>query len=144
MNLLSPGNSSVVNPVTTMIFVLELVVGYTGAKKETCFKFLRVPVYLMQYDLLSILTPFLLKSAKKWDSAVQKTKSEEGGLSGVLKMAIWTKYLILHHTVLILGLSCYLFGVKESICESSEKIRPSVFVKNGRLSSNWRRRALCV
>ena len=32
----------------------------------------------MQYDLLSILTPFLLKSVKKWDGAVQKTKSEEG------------------------------------------------------------------
>ena len=36
----------------------------------------------MQYDLLSILTPFLLKSAKKWDSAVQKTKLDEGGLWG--------------------------------------------------------------
>ena len=45
-------------------FIL-LVVGYTGAKKGSCFKFLRVPAYLMQYDLLSILTPFLLKSAKK-------------------------------------------------------------------------------
>ena len=82
----------------------------------------------MQYDLLSILTPFLLKSAKKWDSAVQKTQSDEGGPWGVLKMEIWTKYLILHHTVLILVLSC-IFLVKESICESSEKIGPSVFVK---------------
>ena len=84
----------------------KIVVGYTGAKKGSCFKFLRVPAYLMQYNLLSILTPFLLKSAKKWDSAVQKTKSEEGGLWGVLKMAIRTKYLILHHTVLVLVLSC--------------------------------------
>ena len=83
-----------------------LVVGYTGAKKGSCFKFLRVPAYLMKYDLLSILTPFLLKSAKKWDSAVQKTKSDEGGLWGVLKMAIWTKYLILHHIVLVLVLFC--------------------------------------
>ena len=39
----------------------------------------------MQYGLLSILTPFLLKLAKKWDSAVQKTKLDEGGLWGVPK-----------------------------------------------------------
>ena len=44
---------------------VTLVVGYTGAKKGSYFKFLRVPACLMQYDLLSILTPFLLKSAKK-------------------------------------------------------------------------------
>ena len=42
-----------------------IVVSYTGAKKGSCFKFFRVPAYLMQYDLLSILTLFLLKSAKK-------------------------------------------------------------------------------
>ena len=84
-------------------FFFKLVVGCTGAKKGSCFKFLRVPAYLMQYDLLSILI-LLLKSAKKWDSAVQKTKSDEGGLWGVLKMAIRTKYPILPHTVLILVL----------------------------------------
>ena len=83
----------------------------------------------MQYGLLSILTLFLLKSAKKWDSAVQKTRLDEGGLWGVLKMTIQTKYLLLHHTVLILVLSCIFFVVKEYICESSEKIGPLVFVK---------------
>ena len=42
------------------------------------------------------------------------------------------------------GAVLYLFVVKESICESSEKIGPSVFVKMAVLSQNWRRRALCV
>ena len=36
----------------------------------------------MQNDLLSILTPFLLKSAKKWDSAAQKTKLDKGVFGG--------------------------------------------------------------
>ena len=39
-------------------FIMILVISYTGAKKGSCFKFLRVPLYLMQYGLLSILTPF--------------------------------------------------------------------------------------
>ena len=100
---------------------LWLVVSYTGAKKGSCFQFLRVPAYLMQYDLLSILTPFLLKSAKKWDSAVQKTKSDEGGLWGVLKMAIQTKYLILHHTMLILVLSCIFLWSKNRFVKVLKK-----------------------
>ena len=52
-----------------------------------CFKFLRGIFYLMQYGLLSILTPFfLLKSAKKWYRAgqnknkKQKNDSDKGGL----------------------------------------------------------------
>ena len=52
----------------------------------SCFKFLRVPAYMMQYDPLSILTPFLLKSVKKWDSAARKTKSGKGGLWEVQKL----------------------------------------------------------
>ena len=120
-----------------------IVVGYTGAKKGSCFKFLRVPSYLMQYDLLSILTPFLLKLAKKWDSAVQKPKLEEGGSVGVLKMAVWTKYLILHHTVYILVLSCIFLWSKIHLWKFWEN-RTIRIRKNGRLSPNWRRRALCV
>ena len=83
----------------------------------------------MRYDLLSILTPFLLKSAKIWDSAVQKTKSDEGGLWGGPEngnsdqKSYFTPYYVDFGAVL------YLFVVKESICESSEKIGPSVFVK---------------
>ena len=42
---------------------------------------------MMQYEPLSILTPFLLKSAKKWDSAALKTKSGKG-VCGGLKMTI--------------------------------------------------------
>ena len=82
----------------------------------------------MQYDLLSILTPFLLKSAKKWDSAVQKTKSDEGGSVGgpendnLDQIFYFTPYCFGFGAVL------YLFVVKESICESSKKIGPSVFV----------------
>ena len=82
----------------------------------------------MQYDLLSILTPFLLKSAKKWDSAVQKTNSDEGVCGGpengnLDQISYFTPYCVDFGAVL------YLFVVKESICESSEKIGPSVFVK---------------
>ena len=79
----------------------------------------------MQYDLLSILTPLLLKSAKKWDSAVQKTKSDEGGPENdnLDQIFYFTPYCVGFGAVL------YLFVVKESICESSEKIGPSVFVK---------------
>ena len=88
----------------------------------------------MRYDLLSILTPFLLKSAKKWDSAVQKTKSEEGGLWGGPEngnsdqISYFTPYCVGFGAVL------YLIVVKESICESSEKIGPSVFVKTAVLA----------
>ena len=57
---------------------------------------------MMKYDPLSILTLFLLKSAKKWDSAALKTKSGKGGLWGGLKMTIWSKYFILHDILLIL------------------------------------------
>ena len=45
---------------------------------------------MMQYDLLSILTPYLLKSAKKWVGAAQKTNSDKGGL----KITIWVKFVI--------------------------------------------------
>ena len=55
---------------------------------------------MMQYDPLSILTPSLLKSAKKGDSAALKTKSGKGSLGG-LKMTIWSKYFILHDILLI-------------------------------------------
>ena len=44
-------------------------------------------------------------------------------------MAIWIKYLILHHNCVDFGAVLYFFVVKESICESSEKIGPSIFVK---------------
>ena len=106
------------------VYKVLVVVGYTGPKKGSYFKFLRVPAYLMQYDLLSILTPFLLKSAKKWDSAVQKTKSDEGGLWGVLKMTIWTKYFILHHTVLVLVLSCIFLWSKNPFVKVPRKLDP--------------------
>ena len=82
----------------------------------------------MQYGLLSILTPFVLKSAKKWDSAVQKTKLDEGVGGGPKndnsdQISYFTPYCVDFGTVL------YLFVVKEYICESSEKIGPFVFVK---------------
>ena len=56
---------------------------------------------MMQNDPLSILTPFLLKSARKWDSAAPKTKSGNG-VGGGPKMTIWAKYFILHDILLIL------------------------------------------
>ena len=60
-------------------------------------------------------------------------------------MAIWTKYLILHHTVLILMmLPCIFLWSKYPFVKVPRKSDPSVFVKNGRLSQNWRRRGtLC-
>ena len=76
----------------TIIWLVNSGRLYRG-KKGVMFQFSRVPPYLMQYDLLIILTLFLLKSAKKWDSAVQKSNSDEGVCGGVLKVAIWTKYI---------------------------------------------------
>ena len=54
------------------------------------------------------------------------------------KISYFTPHCVDFGTVL------FLFVVKESICASFEKIRPSVFVINGRLSQNWSMRALCV
>ena len=74
-----------------------------------------------------------------------KTKSDGGGGSvrgpkdgNLDQISYFTPYCVDFGAVL------YFFVVKESICVSSEKIGPSVSVKNGRLSQNWRRRALCV
>ena len=44
----------------------------------------------MQYDLLNIMTPFLMKSVEKWVSTAKKKKKkkmifEVGGLKGVMK-----------------------------------------------------------
>ena len=77
---------------------------------------------MMQHDPLSILTPFSLKSAKKWDSAAQKTEFDKGGSVGGLKIKIWVKYLISHHILLIFVADVYLFEVKESSSESFAKI----------------------
>ena len=81
----------------------------------------------MHYDLLSILTPFLLKSAKKWNSAVQKTKSDEGVCGPENGNSDHISYFTPYYVDFVALL--YLFLVKESICESSEKIGPSVFIK---------------
>ena len=78
----------IVKKCVTLKLSFTIVVGYTGAKKGSCFKFLRVPAYLMQYDLLSILTPFLLKSPQKWECRPKKNKSDEGGLWGGPKNGI--------------------------------------------------------
>ena len=96
----------------------------------------------MQYDLPSILTPFLLKSAKKWDSAVQKTKSDGGVCAGpkndnLDQISYFTPYCVDFGAIL------YLLVVKESICESQKNWTIHIR-KNGRLSQNWRRRALCI
>ena len=74
---------------------------------------------MMQYDPLSILTPFLLKSAKKWDSAALRTKSGKGGLWGVWNMTIWAKYFILHNTLLILVLLCICLKSKNPLLKVS-------------------------
>ena len=93
--------------LVSLYFIVLVVVGYTGAKKGSCFKFLRVPAFLMQYDLLSILTPFFIEIGQKMRRCPPKKLNRmRGVLWGVLKRAIWTKYLILHHTVFILVLSC--------------------------------------
>ena len=69
----------------------------------------------MQYDPLSILTPFLLKSAKKRGSAALKTKSGKGGL----KMTIWSKYFILHDILLILVQLCTCLKSKNPLSKVS-------------------------
>ena len=62
---------------------LPVVVGCTRVKKESCFKFLRVSAYLVQYDLLSILIPFSLKSPNKLVSAARKIKPDEEVFGGL-------------------------------------------------------------
>ena len=84
---------------------------------------------MMQYDPLSILTPFfLLKSAKKWDSAALKTKSGKGVCGGsenenLGHIFYFTWYFIDFSAVM------YLFEVKESTLKSFVKIGPSMLKK---------------
>ena len=83
---------------------------------------------MMQYDPLSILTPFLLESAKKWDSAALETKSDKGGLWGsknenLAQIFYFTWYFVDFSTVM------YLFEVKESTLKSFVKIGPSMLKK---------------
>ena len=83
---------------------------------------------MMQYDPLSILTPFLLKSAKKWDSATLKTKSDKGGLWGSENdNLVQIFYFIWYFTDF--SVVMYLFEVKESILKSFVKIGPSMLKK---------------
>ena len=84
---------------------------------------------MMQYDPLSILTPFLLKSAKKWDSAALKTKSGKGGLWGGLKndnlgQIFYFKWYFIDFSAVM-----YLFKVKESTFKSFVKVGLSVLNK---------------
>ena len=46
----------------------------------------------MQYDLLNILTPFLMKSVEKWGSAAQKLIFEVGGLRKIMKSAFFANF----------------------------------------------------
>ena len=83
---------------------------------------------MMQYDPPSILTPFLLKSAKKWDSATLKTKSGKGVCGGSENYSLgqifyFTWYFIDFSAVM------YLFEVKESTLRSFLKIGPSMLKK---------------
>ena len=83
---------------------------------------------MMQYDPLSILTPFLLKSAKKWDSAALKTKSGRGSVGGsendsLVQIFYFTWYFTDFSAVM------YLFEVKESTLKSFVIIGPSMLKK---------------
>ena len=83
---------------------------------------------MMQYEPLSILTPFLLKSAKKWDSAALKTKSGKGVCGGsendnLVQIFYFTWYFIDFSAVM------YLFEVKESTLKSFIQIGPSMLKK---------------
>ena len=83
---------------------------------------------MMQYDPLSILTPFLLKSAKKWDSATLKLNPARGVCGGsendnLGQIFYFTWYFIDFSAVM------YLFEVKESTLRSFVKIGPSMLKK---------------
>ena len=68
-----------------------------------------------------------------------KLNRMRGGVCGrVLKMAIRTKYLILHHTVLILVRSCIFLWSKNPFVKVLRKSNYCIR-KNGRLNQNWRR-----
>ena len=83
---------------------------------------------MMQYEILSILTPFLLKRPKNEAVQPKKTKSGKGGCGGseddnLGQIFYSTSYFTDFSAVM------YLCVVKESINKSSQKIGPSVFVK---------------
>ena len=71
---------------------------------------------MMQYDPLSILTPFffflfflflLIEIGQKMRQCHPKTKSGKGEeVGGGPKMTIWAKYFILHDILLILEMLC--------------------------------------
>ena len=73
----------------------------------------------MQFGLLNILTPFLLKSAKKWDSQPKKKKktphSDKGGLWEGHGNSILGHILCFTPYLIDFGFDMYVFKVKESI-----------------------------
>ena len=74
---------------------------------------------MMQYNLLSILTPFFYwNQPKNWPVPSYKTKSGEGGSVEGLKMTIWAKYFILHDYFIDFSAVLYLFEVKKSTFKS--------------------------
>ena len=86
---------------------------------------------------------FLLKSARKWDSAAPKTKSGTGGLWGskndnLGQIFYFTWYFIDFSAVM------YLFEVKESTLKSFIKIRPSMLKKMADLRQIKARGALLL
>ena len=123
---------------------LLLVVGYTGAKKGSCFKFLRVPLYLMQYGLLSILTLFFYWNRPKNETVPSKKLNWMRGVcGGSYKWQFGPN--ILFYTIL-----CWFWYCLVSFCGQRIHLwkfwenRTIGIRKNGRLNQNWRRRALCV
>ena len=62
---------------------------------DQCFKILnRVPAYLKQLIVLSILTPFITKSVEKWDWVGQKLIFRAGPKITVMRQSKYTKMTI--------------------------------------------------
>ena len=87
-------------------------VGYTGVKKEWCFKFLiGLPCIWCSMISWTFWHLFLMKSIEKWGSATQKTIFEVGGLRGVMKSA-FLHNLMVSSAILrsFLGLDIWIWG----------------------------------
>ena len=99
---------------------------------------------MMQFDFLSILTPFLLKSAKKWVGAAPKKLNQTRGVCGgsendsLGQICYVIQYLIDFSAVI------YLIGVKEFIFKSFVTIKQSIRKKMAVLRQNHGVRALKV
>ena len=77
---------------------------------------------MKQNVVLSILTPVSSKSAKKWERAAQKSKLDEGGPRGGLKIIFYNVIIwVLYPFLPMLKLICMFSRSRNPFCKVLEK-----------------------